>query len=109
MESNHSSASNGTPMSRRTFMKTATIAGVSIAVFGLSGCAPAATSEQQTSFTAGTYTASAQGKFAPVTVEMTFESDSIASAKVAKHEETEYISDRAIEEIPALIVRTEIF
>lgn len=103
MESNHSSASNGTPMSRRTFMKTATIAGVSIAVFGLSGCAPAATSEQQTSFTAGTYTASAQGKFAPVTVEMTFESDSIASAKVAKHEETEYISDRAIEEIPALI------
>lgn len=104
MESNHSSASTGTPMSRRTFMKTATIAGVSVAVFGLSGCAPAAKSEPQTSFTAGTYTASAQGKFAPVTVEMTFEGDSIASAVVSKHEETEYISDRAIEEIPTRIV-----
>ena len=91
-------------MSRRTFVKTATIAGVSIAVMGLAGCAPAAKSDQQAGYTAGTYTAAAQGKFAPITVEMTFEDGSIASARVVKHEETEYISDRAIEEIPANIV-----
>ncbi len=59
MEPKPASASSHAPMSRRTFVKTATIAGVSIAVMGLAGCAPAAKSDQQAGYAAGTYTAAA--------------------------------------------------
>lgn len=91
-------------VTRRSFLKTATVAGVSVAVFGLGGCAPAQKNQTQGGYKAGTYTASSNGKFAPVTVEMTFDEGSIQSARVVAHEETEYISDRAIEEVPAHIV-----
>lgn len=95
------------PLSRRSFIKTATVAGVSVAVFGLGGCAPAAKGQEAAGYQAGTYTASASGKFAPVTVELTFGENAIESARVVNHEETQYISDRAIEELPAKIVENQ--
>lgn len=93
-------------VSRRNFVKTMTVAGVSVAVLGLGGCAPAA-DRKEGSFKAGTYSASSQGKFGPVEVEVEFSESAITNVRVAKHEETQYISDRAIAEIPELIVDTQ--
>lgn len=90
-------------LTRRSFMKTLTVAGVSVAVFGISGCAPSANASSQ-GFKAGTYTAFGQGKFGPVHVEATFSEDALTSVAVTKHEETKFISDAAIEQIPAAIV-----
>ena len=90
-------------LTRRNFMKTLTVAGVSVAVFGLSGCAPTAGASTK-GFKAGTYTASGQGKFGPVHVEATFSEDALTAVAVTKHEETKFISDAAIERIPAAIV-----
>lgn len=94
-------------LSRRSFMRTATIAGVGVAVLGLTGCAPskpAASASSGLAYTAGTYTASSQGKFGPVTVQATFTNDAIANVEVTDHEETAFISDRALTELPAAIV-----
>lgn len=91
-------------LTRRTFMKTLTVAGVSVAVFGLSGCAPEASASAKGGFKPGTYTAFGQGKFGPVHVEATFSEDAITAVAVTQHEETKFISDAAIERIPAAIV-----
>ena len=55
-------------------------------------------------FTAGTYTASAQGIGGDVTVEVTFEADKIVSVVVTSHNETPGLSDPAINGVPAAIV-----
>ena len=55
-------------------------------------------------FTAGTYTASAQGIGGDVTVEVTFEADKIVSVVVTAHNETPGLSDPAINGVPAAIV-----
>ena len=114
MTASTSAHAMGTPgLSRRSFVRTVTLAGVSIAVLGSArpgvvhanesraGESDASTGQH---YAAGTYSASFLGKFAPVTVEVTFDETSIVSVKVVSHEETEYISDRAIEEIPSRIV-----
>ena len=75
-------------LTRRTFMKTLTVAGVSVAVFGLSGCAPEASASAKGGFKPGTYTAFGQGKFGPVHVEATFSEDAITAVAVTQHEET---------------------
>lgn len=97
---------NAKGITRRNFVRTATVAGVSVAIFGgMTSCAPAPSAQNgENSYTPGTYSASAEGKFAPVTVELSFDESSITDAKVVQHEETEYISDRAIAEIPQQIV-----
>lgn len=92
-------------ISRRDFVRTATIAGVTVSVFGLSGCgaSPSAGTDSGT-FVPGIYQAKGNGKFAPVTVEVAMSETGITDARVVSHEETEYISDRAIAEIPSKIV-----
>lgn len=52
----------------------------------------------------GTYTAEAEGRNGPVEVEVTIEDGVIAKVEILSHEETEEISDPAIEEVPAAIV-----
>lgn len=98
-------------ITRRSFVAGTTIAGINIALFGLTGCAPSASGEKlsdtgagATSFTAGTYTAESQGKFAPVVVEMSFDEGAITDVSVVEHEETEMISQAARETIPAAIL-----
>ncbi len=59
---------------------------------------------QQTSHTAGTYTASANGNNGPVTVEVDFSDSAITAVRVTEHAETAGISDTPIERIPAAIV-----
>lgn len=101
----------GRGMSRRTFIAGATIAGVNMAVFGLSGCAPkgeaGASSAKGLSFKAGTYTGTGEGKFGPLTLETTFTDVALADIKIGVHEETERVADRALEEIPAKIIEQQ--
>lgn len=100
-----SDAASAQGITRRGFIAGAAIAGVNIALFGLSGCAPSASAGGENGqFKAGTYTGIGQGKFAPITVEVTFGESSIESVNVIDHEETKYISDTALETIPAAIV-----
>lgn len=55
-------------------------------------------------FTAGEYTAVADGKNGPVEVTVTFDEHSIISVQVGEHSETEGIADAAIERVPQQIV-----
>lgn len=90
---------------RRNFVKTMTIAGVSAAVFGLTSCAPQQSEgASKTPMTPGTYQASGSGKFGPVLVETEVSESAVVSVKVIDSEETEFISDAAIGDIPAAIV-----
>lgn len=95
-------------MSRRTFLASATLAGVNLAVFGLSGCAPktpaAETGTGALTFTPGTYTGTGEGKFGPLTLQATFTDNAITDIAIGEHEETERVSDRAFDEIPATII-----
>ena len=56
-------------------------------------------------YTAGVYTASAEGYSGPVTVEV--DGSSILSVHVLSHSETVNISDRAIDELPSRIVEAQ--
>ncbi|MCR4626720.1 MAG: FAD-dependent oxidoreductase [Treponema sp.] len=58
-------------------------------------------------YTAGTYTGSAKGRNGDVEVAVTLTSSKIKSVAVTKHEETPGISDAAIKEIPAAIVKAQ--
>ena len=58
-------------------------------------------------YTAGVYTASAEGYSGPVTVEVEFDGRSILSVHVLSHSETVNISDRAINELPSRIVEAQ--
>ena len=76
-------------MSRRTFLAGATLAGVNLAVFGLSGCAPktpaAATGTDTLAFTPGTYTGTGEGKFGPLTLQATFTDSAITDIAIGEH------------------------
>lgn len=58
-------------------------------------------------YTAGSYTAQAEGRNGPVTVEVTFDTEKITSVSVTEHNESAGISDGAIEQIPAAIVEKQ--
>ena len=97
-------------LSRRSFIRSTTIAGIGVAVLGLAGCAPkkpAASEGAARAYTAGTYTASSQGKFGPVTIQATFSNEAIENIEVTDHEETAFISDRALTELPEAIVENQ--
>lgn len=55
-------------------------------------------------FEDGTHTATVDGHNGPLTVEVTVEDGVITSVEVTEHEETEGLSDPAIEDVPAAIV-----
>lgn len=58
-------------------------------------------------YTAGTYTGTAQGNNGEVTVEVTLSADKIEKVEVTEHKETAGISDTPIAEIPAAIVELQ--
>uniref|UniRef100_UPI003AF5BAE5 FMN-binding protein n=1 Tax=Adlercreutzia equolifaciens TaxID=446660 RepID=UPI003AF5BAE5 len=83
-------------LSRRSFIRNTTIAGIGVAVLGLAGCTPdkpTTSSDTALPYTAGTYTASSQGKFGPVTIQATFSNEAIENIEVTDHEETAFISN----------------
>lgn len=96
-------------MSRRSFVRNTAVATAALAWGGsLIGCAPGGLSSTESAlFTAGTYTASAQGKNGPVTVEATFTDDALDSLRVVGHSETEGISDFALELMPQRILDSQ--
>ena len=74
---------------------------------GCSGSSASASGSAESKFKAGTYTGSAAGKNGDVKVEVTLSSDKITDVKVTEHQETEGISDPAIEQVPAAIVEAQ--
>lgn len=58
-------------------------------------------------FTAGTYTASIAGQNGPIKVEVTTSTDKILSVKVLDQKETEGIGSKAVEALPAEIVKAQ--
>jgi len=58
-------------------------------------------------FKAGTYTAQADGRNGPVEVKVGFSKNSIVKVEVVKHAETPGISDEALKQIPAAIVKNQ--
>ena len=80
-----------------------------ICVFGsallFSGCSESGKSSGV--YQPGTYTASAEGYGGDVTVEVKFDSESILSVTILDQNETERVSDRALEEIPERIVEAQ--
>ena len=98
-------------ISRRDLVAASSIAGVSVALFGLPGLARAAegpaAGDASSSYVPGTYHASAEGKFGPIAVDVTFSETAITGVIVGEHEETAFISDRALQEIPAAIVERQ--
>ncbi len=95
---------NRVVLSRRTFVGAAFVAGVQVAVFGLSGCAPKRTSESSESYKAGTYTGIADGKFDSVSVSVDFSETSIEAVRVNDHRDTPRIAAPAVELMPQRIV-----
>lgn len=76
----------------------------------VSGCARDQKGQPQTegqSFTAGTYSAEAQGIRSPVKVSVTFSDTEITDIEVKEHGETRNIADAAIEQIPQAIVKQQ--
>lgn len=61
----------------------------------------------KTSYTAGTYTGTAQGLNGEVKVEVTVDEASITEVKVVEEQETPEIAGPAIEQIPAAIVKDQ--
>lgn len=58
-------------------------------------------------FQSGTYTATSAGRNGDITVEVTFSEDEITDVIIKEHQETEGISDPAIEKIPANIIAAQ--
>ena len=75
-----------------------------IAVLMLSLVMPAMA---EASYTAGTYSASAQGNNGPVTVEVDFSDTAITAVRITEHAETAGIADTPIERIPTAIAENQ--
>ena len=80
------------------------------AALALGGCAPQSPSpatgggKSALSFTPGVYAGAAEGRGGLVTVEVAFGENAIEAVTVIDHAETSFISDMALEELPARIV-----
>lgn len=98
-----------TVLSRRTFVGGAMLAGTAIALFGLGGCAPRGTAStgSAASFTPGTYTGEADGKFDTIVVETEFSENAIESVKVVQHRDTTRIAEPAVQMMPERIVAAQ--
>lgn len=60
--------------------------------------------ETEADYTDGTYSATAEGHNGPIEVEVIVENGTISRVEILSHEETNGISDPAIEEIPTAVV-----
>jgi flavocytochrome c len=76
-----------------------------IMVFALVGCQKAAPTSSTSLFKPGTYTGEGEGIHGKVQVEVTVDENKIIEAKVVKHDETPGVSDTAITNVPADIVK----
>lgn len=95
-------------MSRRAFLGAATVAGVGVAVFGLTGCAPKGSDAASgATYRPGTYTGTADGKFDGITVEADFSEDAITAIRVVSHRDTARIAALAVEKMPERIVAAQ--
>lgn len=65
------------------------------------------TTKAVTTYKDGVYEASAQGKMGPVKVKVVVEGGRIKSVDVVEHNETPFLSDAAISEVPAAIVAAQ--
>lgn len=72
-----------------------------VAAYGL------VTTKAVTTYKDGVYEASAQGKMGPVKVKVVVEGGRIKSVEVVEHNETPFLSDAAISEVPAAIVAAQ--
>lgn len=83
------------------------------AALALGGCAPQGSphgadgAKKALSFMAGTYTGMAEGRGGLVTVEATFSESALTAVKVIDHAETAFISDMALEKLPAQMVELQ--
>lgn len=84
---------------RSKFAKVAVLAAIASAL--LASCGGSA------KYKAGTYTGTAEGRNGAVEVTVKLSSSKITSVAVTKHEETPGISDAAIKDIPAAIVKSQ--
>ncbi|HHY28237.1 MAG TPA: FMN-binding protein [Desulfitobacterium dehalogenans] len=85
-----------------------------IMAFGLTGCASTSTPSGSSAnpepekaavhFNAGTYTAEAEGKFAPVKVEVVLDSEKILKITVLDHNESTGVGDEAFAKISGKIL-----
>lgn len=109
MEQQHRALrARGRGMSRRTFIGASAVAGVQLAFFGLTGCAPQAGGSATTSsYAPGTYTGTADGKFDAITVEADFTESEISAVRIVEHRDTARIADAAIELMPERIVAAQ--
>lgn len=74
-------------------------------VFSLVGCQKSVPTSSSSSFKPGTYTGEADGIHGKVQVEVTVDENKITEVKIAKHSETPGVSDLAIVNVPADIVK----
>lgn len=96
-------------LTRRSFLATAGV--TALAIFGgsfLSGCAkPTVVGERMAAMQPGTYSVTAQGFFAPYTIEVDVTEDAIAAVRIVDTHESMYIGQRTQELIAANVVRDQ--
>ena len=94
-------------MNRRSFIKTAGIAGVAGAAIAVSGSAAApiaVMASEPAALNDGTYTAVGDGIGGDVPVTVTIANGAIASVEIGENSETQGIGSKAIEQLPEQIV-----
>ena len=89
-------------MNRRTFVGSAAIAGVTLGLFGLGGCAPRmAADDPNGTWKAGTYTADVNGHNAPFTMTCTFTGDKLTDISADGNLESAGVGKDALETLAA--------
>ncbi|MGI6150869.1 MAG: flavocytochrome c [Christensenellales bacterium] len=96
----------------KKFLSVLLVFSLLVMAVGCTASAPEGTPEapgtpEASIFTAGEYTASAQGNNGLVTVKVTFSDSAITSIEIVEHSETPGISDGALNDIPAAIVENQ--
>lgn len=96
-------------MTRRTFVKGMTIAGVAASSTIMAGCSATSPNDETArgTFNEGSYTDSAVGKNGEITVEAVFTAEQIDSVVILTQSETEGIATGALEKMPGRIVEAQ--
>lgn len=95
-------------LTRRAFLGATLVAGASVALFGMGGCAqPKLSGTGTPAFNSGTYRGTADGKFDTVEVEATFGEAAIEEVRVVSHRDTSRIAQAAVDAMPERIVAAQ--
>lgn len=95
---------------KTTVRKIVSVLLCALVILSVTACMTKSTSGAAASglaFKAGTYTAFAEGRNGPIEVKVRFSKNSIDKVEVVKHAETPGISDAALKDIPAAIVKSQ--